>query len=45
VKVEGWMYMASVIDLGSRRVVGWAMADHMRAEDACAMALGLTSRC
>src|SRR5258708_33340254 len=27
---EGWLYLATVIDLGSRRVVGWAMADHMR---------------
>jgi len=29
------MYLATVIDLGSRRVVGWAMADHMRAELVC----------
>ena len=32
---EGWLYLATVIDLGSRRVVGWSMADHMRAELAC----------
>ena len=32
---EGWLYLATVIDLASRRVVGWAMADHMRAELAC----------
>jgi len=32
---EGWRYLASVIDLGSRRVVGWAMADHLRAEVVC----------
>ena len=32
---EGWLYLASVIDLGSRRVVGWAMADHMRAGLVC----------
>jgi transposase InsO family protein len=32
---EGWLYVASVIDLESRRVVGWAMADHMRAELVC----------
>ncbi len=32
---EGWMYLASVIDLGSRRVVGWAMADHMEASLVC----------
>jgi putative transposase len=29
---EGWLYLAAVIDLCSRRIVGWAMADHMRAE-------------
>jgi transposase InsO family protein len=29
---EGWAYLATVIDLASRRVVGWAMADHMRTE-------------
>jgi len=27
---EGWCYLATVIDLASRRVVGFAMADHMR---------------
>jgi putative transposase len=27
---EGWMYLAVVIDLFSRRVVGWSMATHMR---------------
>ena len=32
---EGWMYLATVIDLASRRVVGWAMADHMRADLVC----------
>jgi putative transposase len=29
---QGWLYLAAVIDLCSRRVVGWAMADHLRAE-------------
>lgn len=40
--VEGWLYLASILDLFSRRVVGWAMADHMEAslvEDALKMAL------
>jgi transposase InsO family protein len=32
---EGWMYLATVIDIASRRVVGWAMADHLRAELVC----------
>jgi transposase InsO family protein len=39
---EGWLYLATVIDLGSRRVVGFSMAEHMRAElvcDALAMAI------
>jgi putative transposase len=26
---EGWLYLASVLDLFSRKIVGWAMADHM----------------
>jgi putative transposase len=26
---EGWLYLAVVLDLFSRRVVGWAMADHL----------------
>lgn len=29
---EGWLYLATVIDIASRRVVGWATADHMRTE-------------
>jgi len=29
---EGWVYLATVIDIGSRRVVGWAIADHLRTE-------------
>ena len=29
---QGWAYLATVIDLASRRVVGWALADHMRTE-------------
>ena len=28
---EGWLYLAAVVDLCSRRVVGWSMAGHMRA--------------
>jgi len=28
----GWVYLAVVIDLYSRRVVGWSLADHMRTE-------------
>jgi transposase InsO family protein len=29
---EGWLYLATVIDLGSRRIVGWATADHLRTD-------------
>jgi putative transposase len=39
---EGWLYLAAVQDLFSRKIVGWSMADHMRTElvtDALAMAL------
>jgi transposase InsO family protein len=32
---EGWLYLATVIDLASRRVVGFAMAEHMRADLVC----------
>ena len=27
---EGWLYLASVIDCASRKVIGWAMDDHYR---------------
>jgi transposase InsO family protein len=39
---EGWLYLASVLDLGSRRLLGYSMADHMRTElvlDALVMAV------
>ena len=39
---EGWLYLASVLDLGSRRLLGYSMADHMRTElvlDALGMAV------
>jgi putative transposase len=29
---DGWAYVATVIDLHSRKLVGWAIADHMRTE-------------
>jgi transposase InsO family protein len=29
---KGWRYLAVVIDLQSRRIIGWSLADHMRAE-------------
>ena len=39
---EGWLYLASVLDIGSRRLLGYSMADHMRTElviDALDMAI------
>jgi putative transposase len=39
---EGWLYLASMIDCYSRRIVGWSMADHLRHElvvDALNMAI------
>ena len=40
---EGWLYLATVIDLATRMVVGWQMTTHMRTSlilDALAMAIG-----
>jgi len=39
---EGWLYLAAIEDLATREVVGWSMADHLRADlcvDALVMAL------
>jgi transposase InsO family protein len=39
---EGWLYLAAVEDLATREIVGWSMADHLRAGlcvDALVMAL------
>ena len=30
--LEGWLYVAAVLDLFSRRVVGWAMSDSMKTD-------------
>lgn len=41
--LEGWLCLSFVLDAYSRRVVGWSMADHLRAElvvDALSMAVG-----
>ena len=29
---EGWLYLAAMLDLATRKVVGWSMRDHMRTE-------------
>jgi putative transposase len=39
---EGWLYLAAIKDMATREIIGWSMADHMRAElctDALVMAL------
>jgi len=33
---EGWLYLSTVLDLYSRRVIGWGLADHLRTELASA---------
>ena len=30
--LEGWLYVVVILDLFSRKIVGYAMADNMRAE-------------
>jgi putative transposase len=29
---EGWLYLAAIKDMATREIVGWSMADHLRAE-------------
>ena len=42
---EGWLYLAVILDAYSRKVVGWAMADHLRTELATtALQMALTTR-
>lgn len=33
--IEGVLYLAGVMDLCSRRIIGWSMAEHMRADLVC----------
>jgi transposase InsO family protein len=37
---EGWLYLAGVIDLWSRKIVGWSMAEHLET-DLVSAALGM----
>jgi len=32
---EGWLYLAAIVDLGTRRIVGWAMNERMSAKLVC----------
>jgi len=42
---QGWLYLALVMDLWSRKIVGWAMADHLRSELVVrALQMGCTQR-
>lgn len=42
---EGWLYLATVMDLFSRKIVGWNIQDHMRTELALdALKMALSSR-
>ena len=43
---EGWLYLATMIDLCSRKVVGWAIDAHMRSELVCeAIEMAIATRC
>ena len=33
---EGWLYLAAVMDLASRRIVGWSMSETIDAKLVCA---------
>ena len=42
---EGWLYLAVILDVFSRRVVGWSMANHLRASLVCdALRMALAAR-
>jgi putative transposase len=32
---EGWLYLAAILDLASRRIVGWSMSERINAEMVC----------
>lgn len=32
---EGWLYLACIMDLASRRIVGWSMSDRLKADRVC----------
>jgi transposase InsO family protein len=43
---QGWLYLAVILDLFTRKVVGWAMRDHMRAElTIAALIMAIQRRC
>jgi putative transposase len=44
--VEGWLYLAVILDCFSRRIVGWSLSRHIDAELVCAaLEMALRRRC
>jgi putative transposase len=41
---EGWLYMAAIMDLHTRKIIGWSMRSHMRAELATSALMMATQR-
>ncbi len=41
---EGWLYVAAIMDLHTRKIVGWSMRDHLRAELATSALMMATQR-
>ncbi|WP_245259445.1 IS3 family transposase [Methylobacterium sp. 77] len=41
---EGWLYLAAVLDLATRKIVGWSMREHMRTELTSAALMMATQR-
>lgn len=43
---EGWLYLATVMDLFSRKIVGWSMSKNIDADLVCsAIGMAITHRC
>jgi putative transposase len=42
---EGWLYLAAIKDMATRQIVGWAMADHLRAELCISALVMAVQRC
>ena len=44
ISAEGWLYLAVLVDLFSRRVVGWAVSDRLKKDLACVPCVWRLSR-
>jgi len=43
---EGWLYLATVIDLFARKVAGWSLSSRMKAQLVCdALEMAIWQRC